>query len=71
MIVSGSQQALAICTSVLVEPGSRVWVEDPGYMLLHSALKLAGCRLVPVPVDGEGMKSLSVSGSAGVQKQHG
>jgi GntR family transcriptional regulator/MocR family aminotransferase len=55
MIVSGSQQALEISARVLLDPGSRVWVEDPGYRLARAALTLAGCRLVPVPVDHEGL----------------
>ena len=55
MIVSGSQQALDISARVLLEPGSRVWVEEPGYWLARHALTAAGCRLVPVPVDSEGL----------------
>jgi GntR family transcriptional regulator/MocR family aminotransferase len=55
MIVSGSQQALDLCARVLLDPGSRVWAEDPGYYLMRSALTLAGCILIPVPVDSEGL----------------
>jgi GntR family transcriptional regulator/MocR family aminotransferase len=55
MVVSGSQQALDLCARVLLDPGSPVWIEDPGYSLLRSALMLAGCDLIPVPVDGEGL----------------
>jgi GntR family transcriptional regulator / MocR family aminotransferase len=55
MIVSGSQQALEISARVLLDPGSRVWVEDPGYGLAREVLALAGCHLVPVPVDAEGL----------------
>lgn len=55
MIVSGSQQALEISARVLLDPGNRVWVEDPGYGLARDVLALAGCHLVPVPVDREGM----------------
>jgi GntR family transcriptional regulator/MocR family aminotransferase len=55
MIVSGSQQALDLSARVLLDPGSPVWVEEPGYEMLRSALTLAGSRLIPVPVDGEGM----------------
>ncbi|HEY6337908.1 MAG TPA: PLP-dependent aminotransferase family protein [Candidatus Sulfotelmatobacter sp.] len=55
MIVAGSQQALEISARVLLDPGSRVWVENPGYRLSREALVLAGCRLVPVPVDQEGL----------------
>lgn len=55
MIVSGSQQALEISARVLLDPGSRVWIEEPGYRLARSVFALAGCRLVGVPVDEEGM----------------
>jgi GntR family transcriptional regulator/MocR family aminotransferase len=55
MIVSGSQQALEISARVLLDPGSRVWVEDPGYRLALDAFALAGAHLVPVPVDKEGL----------------
>jgi GntR family transcriptional regulator/MocR family aminotransferase len=55
MIVSGSQQALEISARVLLDPGSPVWVEEPGYHLAQDAFALNGCRLVPVPVDQEGL----------------
>jgi GntR family transcriptional regulator/MocR family aminotransferase len=55
MVVSGSQQALEITTRVLLDSGDSVWVEDPGYILMRSALIGAGCHLVPVPVDKEGL----------------
>jgi GntR family transcriptional regulator/MocR family aminotransferase len=54
MIVSGSQQALDISAHTLLDPGSRVWIEEPGYRFMQSALTMAGCQLVPVPVDDEG-----------------
>lgn len=55
MIVSGSQQALELSARVLLDPGSRVWMEEPGYRLAKDVLTLAGCHLVPVPVDAEGL----------------
>ncbi|HEX3469762.1 MAG TPA: PLP-dependent aminotransferase family protein [Silvibacterium sp.] len=55
MIVAGSQQALDISARVLLDAGSRVWVEEPGYRLTRDVLTAAGCRLIPVPVDSEGM----------------
>jgi GntR family transcriptional regulator / MocR family aminotransferase len=55
MIVSGSQQALEVSARVLLDPGSRVWVEEPGYSLTRDVLAMAGCRIVPVPVDREGL----------------
>jgi GntR family transcriptional regulator/MocR family aminotransferase len=55
MIVSGSQQALEISARVLLDPGSHVWIEEPGYRLARSVFALTGCHLVPVPVDEEGL----------------
>lgn len=55
MIVSGSQQALDITTRVLFDRGDAVWVEEPSYPLARAVLLGAGCRLVPVPVDDEGL----------------
>src|SRR5437764_38403 len=55
MIVSGSQQALEISTRVLLGRGSRVWMEDPGYRFARNVFHLNGCKVVPVPVDEEGM----------------
>jgi GntR family transcriptional regulator/MocR family aminotransferase len=63
MIVSGSQQALEISTRVLLDPGSSVWVEEPGYWLTRRVLTFAGCRLVPVSVDREGLNV-----AAGIKK---
>lgn len=55
IIVSGSQQALDLCARVLLDDGDSAWVEDPGYPGARNALRAAGTRLVPVPVDGEGI----------------
>jgi GntR family transcriptional regulator/MocR family aminotransferase len=59
MIVSGSQQALEISARALLDPGDSVWIEEPGYRLARQALLLAGARLVPVPVDLEGLNVVS------------
>ena len=56
MIVSGSQQALQIAATVLLDVGDAVWMEEPGYRLARSVFAMAGCRLVPVPVDTEGLQ---------------
>ena len=55
MIVSGSQQALDLTARVLLDAGSPVWVEEPGYGGARDVLRLRGARLVPVPVDEEGL----------------
>lgn len=54
-IVNGSQQAVQIAALALLDPGDRVWMEDPGYWLAQRTFKLSGARLVPVPVDDEGL----------------
>jgi GntR family transcriptional regulator / MocR family aminotransferase len=55
LIVNGSQQALDVTARVLLEPGSRVWIEEPCYRLAYHGFKLNGCQLMPVPVDQEGL----------------
>lgn len=55
IIVSGSQGAMHLAGRVLLNPGDKVWVENPGYLGAHTSLIAAGAKLVPVPVDAEGM----------------
>jgi len=55
MAVSGSQQALSLIARVLIDPGRPVWIEEPGYPGARAVLRLRGARLVPVPVDDEGL----------------
>ena len=55
MIVSGSQQALEISSRVVLDPGDAAWIEEPGYWLTRSVLNGAGAKMVPVPVDEEGL----------------
>ncbi len=56
IITSGSQQAVDLCARVLCDPGTPVWFEDPGYWLARNAFVAQGVRLVPVPVDEEGLQ---------------
>jgi GntR family transcriptional regulator/MocR family aminotransferase len=55
LVVSGSQQALALAARVLLDPGAPVWIEEPGYPGARNVLELARARLVPVPVDDDGL----------------
>ena len=55
MIVSGSQQAIDLAVRVLLDPGSRVWIEEPGYRYAWHVLALNGCHPIPVSVDDEGL----------------
>jgi GntR family transcriptional regulator/MocR family aminotransferase len=56
LITGGYQGALALARSVLVRPGDPVWMEDPGYHMTRMALETTGARVVPVRVDGEGLR---------------
>lgn len=55
VIVSGSQQALEFCGRILLDPGDPVWLEDPCYLGAKTALISSGARIVPVPVDSNGL----------------
>lgn len=55
MIVGGSQHGLDLIARVLCDPGAPVWIEEPGYWLARNVFLASGCRLVPVPVDEEGL----------------
>ena len=55
VVTAGTQQALRIAAELLLDPGDRAWVEDPGYIAGRGALLAAGAELVPVPSDTEGL----------------
>ncbi|MEW2136848.1 PLP-dependent aminotransferase family protein [Streptomyces sp. NPDC005409] len=55
LVTSGSQQALTLLTTALVEPGDVVLVENPTYLAALQCFGLAGARVVPVPCDAQGI----------------
>ncbi|WP_437678630.1 PLP-dependent aminotransferase family protein [Sorangium sp. So ce131] len=55
-ITEGSQAALDLCCRALLDPGDAAWVEDPGPLALRAAVHMAGARLVPIPVDEDGLR---------------
>jgi GntR family transcriptional regulator/MocR family aminotransferase len=55
VVVSGVQEALATIARLLVNPGERVLMEDPGYTGALRAFAAAGARVGFVPVDDAGM----------------
>ena len=57
IVVSGAQQALDIVARILIEPNDVVAVEDPGYPGAIAAFRALGAQIVPVPVDGEGIRA--------------
>ena len=57
VVVNGSQQGLDLCARLLLDPGDRVVMEDPGYSLARQVFLAAGAEVVPVAVDREGMRT--------------
>ena len=55
-VTAGYQGALSLIARILIERDTPVWFEDPGYHLAALGLTAAGARLVPVPVDCDGMQ---------------
>jgi GntR family transcriptional regulator/MocR family aminotransferase len=55
-ITTGSQQGLQLSAQVLLDPDDRVCMEEPGYPSARQALISAGARVIPVPVDHDGIK---------------
>jgi GntR family transcriptional regulator/MocR family aminotransferase len=55
LVTNGAQQALDLVARVLVEPGSTVAMEEPGYPLARLLLSAQGANVVGVPVDAEGL----------------
>ncbi|HEX2843592.1 PLP-dependent aminotransferase family protein [Hyphomicrobium sp.] len=56
IVLTSSQQGLALISSLMLDTGDAIAVEDPGYPGVKSALRMAGATLVPIPVDGSGIK---------------
>jgi GntR family transcriptional regulator / MocR family aminotransferase len=55
IIVSGVQQGLDLLARLLLKPRDPVWMEDPGYFGATIAFGNVGARIIPVPVDDEGL----------------
>ena len=55
IITNGTQQAIDLLSRVLLAPGDRVAVEDPGYEAPRRAFEAAGIRVIGIPVDDQGL----------------
>jgi 2-aminoadipate transaminase len=55
LITSGSQQALTLIATLMLDPGDRVLVEEPSYLAALQCFKLARAVCVPVPCDDDGL----------------
>jgi GntR family transcriptional regulator/MocR family aminotransferase len=55
LVTSGAQQAFDLIARVLVDRGTCVAIEEPGYPPARAAFAAAGAKIAPVPVDDEGL----------------
>lgn len=54
-IVSGVQEALDLVARLVVDPGDRVCMEEPGYIGAARVFEAVGATIVPMPVDAQGI----------------
>jgi GntR family transcriptional regulator/MocR family aminotransferase len=62
VVVNGSQQGIDLCARIFLDAGDSVVVEDPGYVLARHAFEAIGARIVPIPVDRDGMQTSLLEG---------
>ena len=55
LVTVGAQQALWLLVQLLVRPGMKVGVEEPGYPDMRDLLRLRGAQAVHLPIDAEGL----------------
>ena len=55
VVVGGRQQGLLVSTIALLNPDEPAWIEDPGFHQARRVFTLAGARLVPKPIDRQGI----------------
>ncbi|SLN63656.1 MocR-like pyridoxine biosynthesis transcription factor PdxR [Oceanibacterium hippocampi] len=54
-VVAGAQQAFFLISTLLLNPGERVWFENPGAIGARNAFVAGGAEIVPVDIDAEGL----------------
>ncbi len=64
VIAGGMQQAMLISAMALLNPGEPAWIEDPGYHQARRSFILVGAKLVPKPLDDEGLVITTTRSSA-------
>jgi GntR family transcriptional regulator / MocR family aminotransferase len=55
VITPSTQQALDLTARLVLDPGDRAWLEDPGYPGTRAVLEAAGAAIAPIPVDDRGL----------------
>ncbi|MGL4318969.1 MAG: PLP-dependent aminotransferase family protein [Pseudomonas sp.] len=60
VVTCGAQQAISLCAQLLVQPGDRVAIENPGYRAAGHAFAVAGAQLQGIAVDAEGLDTAAL-----------
>ena len=55
LVTTGSQLGLQLASQILLDAGDRAWIEEPGYHGARHALRMAGAKIVTVPVNRDGL----------------
>jgi GntR family transcriptional regulator / MocR family aminotransferase len=55
LIINGTQQGLSLCAHVVLKNGDEVLIEDPGYAGARAAFANYGAKIIPVPVETDGV----------------
>jgi GntR family transcriptional regulator/MocR family aminotransferase len=55
LTTAGAKRAVDLVCAALLDAGDAAWMEEPGYQGTLGALVRAGARIVPVPVDADGL----------------
>lgn len=70
IVTGGSQQAIAMAALALLGQGERAAIEMPGYRAAAAALGLTGGRVLPVPVDAQGLQVAALEALGPVRLLH-
>jgi len=57
LIVQGAQEGLDLLARILLDPGDAAAMEEPGWFGARLAFASRGAHIVPVAVDGEGLRT--------------
>lgn len=71
LVTRGSQMGIDLAARALVSPGDVIAVEALGYRPAWEALRAAGARLVPLPVDAHGVDVDALAALASEQRVRG
>lgn len=66
VVTNGAQGAFDLVARILLEPGARVAVEEPGYPRPRLLFASYGARVLPIPVDAAGLDVSALPANVGL-----